>query len=109
MKDKSTNEPPINAKLPGRFGKMTATDLDAQVERYDAPMVALGESRPLKPAERRRWKLAHAKMATPSAQRMTTIRVTVDRGLLRKADRAADTRGISRSKLISTILDTALR
>ena len=92
----------IYSRLPGRYGKMTAEDLDAEVARYDEPFVALTECKPLSAKGRKILQRAKRKGGRgrigEGAQR---VLITIERGLLRKADSYARNQGISRSELMA--------
>src|SRR3954471_20501461 len=94
MKDK-----PINPLLPPPYNKMTAEQLDAEVARFDrdAP-----QGKPLTAAQRAQHRRAKRKVGRPligkGAERIT---ITMERDLLRKADKFARQTKMSRSELIA--------
>lgn len=97
----------VDARLPGRYGKMTAEELDAEVAKYDAPFVAIRESQPLTGADRtelRRAKLRGRRAKPAEAARRVLIRV--EPGLLRRADSYARRKGLSRSALVAKGLES---
>lgn len=100
---------PVNPRLPGRYGKMTAEELDAEVAKYDEPFVAIRESKPLAQKDRRQLRRAKSKGGRPRVgQGAKRVLITVERGLLRNADSYAKQRGISRSELIAKALRSIL-
>jgi hypothetical protein len=92
----------VDARLPGRFGKMTAEELDAEVAQYDEPFVAIRQSKPLTAADRTAHRRARRK-ASDAKNGAAALRVliTVEKSLLRRADSYARSKGISRSELIA--------
>lgn len=100
----------VDPKLPGRFGKMTAQELEADVAKYDAPMVAFEESRPLTPEQRRQHGRARNKGGRPQiGEGAAKVRISLEQGLLRRADAEAQARGTSRSRLIAEALEALLK
>jgi hypothetical protein len=99
----------VDPLLPGRYGKMTAEELDAEVARYDAPFVALKESKPLSAADRAVLRRARKKGGRPRVgEGANRVLITVERGLLRRADSYAKRKGMSRSELIARGLKSIL-
>lgn len=101
----------VNPRLAGKYGKMTAEELDAEVARFDRE-IHERELKPLTRAMKAALRRARNKGGRPpvgeGAQR---VLITVERGLLRKADSYAKSRGMNRSELIAqglrSILDSA--
>lgn len=96
MKDKKK---PVNPKLPGRYGRMTAEELESEVAQYDG---SFDESKfkPLTAAEKRLD--ARVRMGRPRIGRgAEKIRVSMERGLLAQVDAFARKNGLSRSQLIA--------
>jgi hypothetical protein len=85
-----------------RFMEMTDAQRDAEVAEFDREMPGT-PGRPLTAAQRARHERARRRMGRPGvgkgAKRLTN---TMERGLLKKADRYARKMNISRSELIAT-------
>ena len=93
---------------------------DAEKERIyqeieaESPEQRLARSRPLNASERRQWRRfkAKTKIGRPKVGRgAKTISLTVEKGLLSRADAYAKRHGLTRAKLVahalSAILDSA--
>ena len=99
----------VHHRLPGRYGETTAEELDAEVARYDEPFVAFRESKPLNKSDRDLLRRAGRKVGRPKIGRVARrVLITVERGLLKKADAYAKTQGLSRSELIARGLRSVL-
>jgi hypothetical protein len=61
-REQPMNGKPLNPKLPGRYGRMTAHQLDAEVAAYERPIL-LSETRPMTVAEKRQWQRAQRRPA----------------------------------------------
>lgn len=88
---------------------------DAEKERIvreiesETPRQRLARSRPLNSRERAQWRRFKAKMGRPKVGKgAKTISLTVERGLLKKADAYAKRLGISRAGLVAQALQTIL-
>jgi len=102
------SEKPLNPRLPGRYGRMTAGELDAVVARLERP-IALSETRPMTPAERRQWKRAKRRPGRPRRGKgVRVISLSVEQSLLEMADQAAHRAGISRAALFAIGLRSVL-
>ncbi|MGA2229465.1 MAG: hypothetical protein ABSH22_00935 [Tepidisphaeraceae bacterium] len=102
------NRKPLNPKLPGRYGRMTARELDAEVAAYERPIL-LSETRPMTAAEKRQWQRAKRRPGRPrQGKGVRVISVSVEQSLLEKADLAARRAGISRAALFAMGLKTVL-
>ena len=91
------------------FLKMSATDRDKDVSKYDAG-VSFEETRPLTPAEQARWERArggHAKRT--EGEKDVPVVIRLDPRLLAKAHAAAQRDGKSLSTLISELLSQSQR
>jgi hypothetical protein len=90
---------PVNPLLPRPYNRMTAEELDREVERFDHELPA---GKPLTLAEKARHRRAKRKMGRPvvgkGAERVT---ITMERMLLREADAYAKRMKISRSQMIA--------
>jgi hypothetical protein len=99
---------PLNSKLPGKYGRMTASEMDAVVAELERP-IALSETRPMTPAERRQWQRAKRRPGRPRrGEGVRVISLSVEQSLLNEADRAAHRAGISRAALFAIGLKTVL-
>ncbi|HZZ41718.1 MAG TPA: hypothetical protein VFE58_02170 [Tepidisphaeraceae bacterium] len=93
------NKKPLNPKLPGRYGKMTARELDEVADALDRP-IAASETRSLTAGERAQWQRAKRGPGRPARGKgAKVISLTVEQSLLAKADQAARKAGISRAAL----------
>jgi hypothetical protein len=102
------NAKPLNPKLPGKYGRMSASELDAVVAALERP-IALSETRPMSPAERRRWERAKGQPGRPRRGKgARVISLSVEQSLLQKADLAAKRAGISRAALFEMGLRAVL-
>ena len=101
-------EAPLHPKLPGRYAKMTARQLDALVASLDRP-IPLAETRPLTAAERRQWQRAKRRPGRPRRGKgARVISLSVEQSLLDRADRAAHRARISRAALFDMGLRVVL-
>lgn len=109
-----TKNKPLNPKLPGRYGKMTAAQLSAESDRYDVPGVAEAEAdafarsravRPKHPKKRR-----PGRPAKPAADRAERVLITIEPALLRAADEFVKREQIGggRSGWIQTLMRDAI-
>jgi hypothetical protein len=92
------------------YSSMTTEELAAATRQFDRPMV-IDESRPLTPAERVEWnQLKRAKPGRPRAgEGIQVVSVSIEKSLLRSADRLAKARKVSRASLIADALRLVLR
>ena len=94
MKDK-----PVNPLLPRPYNRMTAEELDAEVARFDRDSP---EGKPLTARQRAQLRRAKRRVGRPivgkGAERVT---ITMERDLLRQADKFARQTKMSRSELIA--------
>jgi len=92
--------------------EMTAEDFlalpDAEKERiwqeidFQSTEELLRQSRPLNARERRQWRAFKKKLGRPRIGKGTTnVSVSMEKGLLKKADRFAKAHGLSRSQLVA--------
>lgn len=98
-------------KRPGPIDRFLALP-DEQKERvwegYNRE-VPFAETRPLTPAERKRWGKAKNRMGRPRVGRgAKVISLSVERGLLDRADAYARRNGISRAQLVARGLEAVL-
>jgi hypothetical protein len=88
---------PLAPTLPGRYGRMTRAQLDAESDQYDAEFSAVrakrvANSRPHPPKRGRPPK--------PADQKAARVLITMEPALLAEADAAADERGLTRAGLV---------
>lgn len=99
-------------KISSTAGGMTGIDFDAlsasKKERIFRELDTksteqlLAESRPLNAAQRATWRRIRKKMGRPRIGKGTAnVSITLEKDLLRKADRYAKIHGMSRSQLIA--------
>ena len=105
MRKSSAIEQPLDPRLPGRYGRMTRAELDAEVEAIekenpqgtpltDAEWAAMKRAAL---AERRR----RGRPAKAEADKVARVLVTMPRDLLAAVDAAAAARDVSRAALIA--------
>jgi hypothetical protein len=98
---------PLAPWLPGRFGKMTREQLDAESDRYDAEFSA---TRARRVANRRRHPRKPGRPAKPASEKAARVLVTMPPQLLAATDAAADRTGLTRAALIQqAVLDWLAR
>ncbi len=104
MKDK-----PLNPKLPGRYGQMSAREMDAIAGRLDHT-IPLHQTRAMTPAERHQWQRAKRRPGRPRrGEGVRVISLSVEQKLLERADRAARRAGMSRAALFEMGLHAILK
>lgn len=87
---------------------MTAKELAAASAPFDQPMV-VDQSRPLTADEQKRWNRVRRKRGRPKVGKgFKRVSLSIERGLLARANALAKQRRISRSKLIALALQQAL-
>ena len=87
-----------------RFMAMTDAQRNAEVAKYDREEFRL-TGKPLTPAQRALHRSAKRKAGRPKVgEGVEKIRISMERGLLRKADRWAIQHELSRSQLIASAL-----
>lgn len=88
---------PLAPWLPGRYGRMTRAELDAESDQYDVEFSAVRAKRAsnAKPHPRRRGR--PAKRPNEKASR---VLITIPPELLSAADAAAKKRGLTRAGLV---------
>jgi hypothetical protein len=92
-----------------RFMALSDSEKDAEVAKFDRG-VDLSETKPLTPAQRKLWNKAKRKPGRPRVGKgVEVISLSVEKELLRKADRVAKAQGISRAALFAQGLHEVLR
>lgn len=91
------------------FNALSDDEKERRVAEFDEPFVAETFG-PLPPAQRKLW--AKAKRRGPGRPRngegVKTIALSVEKGLLRRADQLAKKRGVTRAKLVAEALKAQL-
>lgn len=98
---------PLAPWLPGRFGRMTREELDAESNRYDAELSGTRAKRiaNAKPHPKKR-----GRPPKPAGGKAARVLITMTPQLLAAADAAADQRGLTRAGLIrEAVLDWLAR
>ncbi|HEY3242878.1 MAG TPA: hypothetical protein VGM03_05950 [Phycisphaerae bacterium] len=99
----------VDPILPGRYGRMSAAELDREVAMFDREFI-IDEFKPLTPKMRAQLARAKRKGTKKSAAgHQRRVMLTIDKELLRRADEAAKHRGLTRSALFVQSLEAALR
>jgi hypothetical protein len=98
----------VEPRLPGRYGRMDAAELEEDVAKFDQEFIA-ETAKPLTKQERIRDQRARRKRGRPrvggGARR---VLVTIESSLLRRSDVYADKHGLTRSALIARGLEQLL-
>jgi hypothetical protein len=89
------------SKQKKRWSQLTAAELAGATRQYDEPFAAIRESRPMTSAERARYRKTIKRGRPRIGKGASKVYISMERGLLRKADAYAKTQGISRSELIA--------
>ena len=90
------------------YWEMTTAELREATKEFDAPCAFL-QGKPLDAEGRRLHALARQRACRRGDPGAKTVWISLDRGLLAKADRVAHTLQITRSELIAHTLRAALR
>lgn len=94
--------------LVSKYAALTLSELREATKEFDREMV-ITKSRPLNPREREAWEKARRKPGRPRiGAGVKVISVSVERGLLSRADLMARTLGVSRASLIEQGLKAVL-
>jgi len=108
MKAHNGHRKPVNPKLPAPYNAMTAEELERETARFDHE-IPDSQIKPLTPAMR----AVESKARRPGRPRIgkgaEKINITIERGLLKDADRMARQQGVSRSQIIACGLLAILR
>src|SRR5438034_11742127 len=104
MKTKKLGEP----LLPGRYGRMSAAELDEDVAKFDREFI-VDRAKPLAAKERMRDRRASGKRGRnrvgAGARR---VLITIEAALLQRSDRYAEKHGLTRSALLARGLERVL-
>jgi len=94
--------------LVAQYAALPPSELLEMTREFDREMVVT-KSRPLTPPEREAWEKARRKPGRPrKGAGVKVISVSVERGLLSRADSLAKTLGVSRASLIERGLKAVL-
>ena len=89
-----------------KFLALSDAEKDAQTARFDAGEIPLSQSRPLNTAERKQWRRIKRKMGRPVVgEGAKIVAVTIEGGLLRRADEYAKTHHLKRAQMIAEGLE----
>lgn len=105
IKSKATRKGPTPIE---RFESLPDAEKERIVAEFDREFVA-DKARPLTAAERKLWQKARRKPGRPKlGQGVKVISLSVERGLLKRADALAKRRRVSRAELVSQALEAEL-
>ena len=90
-------EKPLAPWLPGKFGRMTRVELDAESSRYDAEFAG---TRAKRVANTRPHSPKRGRPAKPAGEKSARVLITMTPRLLAAADAAAGKTGLTRAALI---------
>ena len=90
-----------------RWEEMNARQLAAATAEFDESVI--DRSRPMNAAERGRWKAAQRRGRPRVGKGAKAVSVTIEAGLLERADRMAKKLGLTRAQLIARGLVEVLR
>lgn len=98
---------PLAPWLPGRFGRMTREELNAESDRYDAEFSG---TRAKRVANARAHPRKRGRPSKPAGEKAERVLITMPPQLLAAADAAADRTGLTRAALIrQAVLDWLAR
>jgi len=90
------------------FLALSDAEKDAAVAQYERE-IPLAETRPLNAAERRLWRKVKARLARERrADKAKVVAVSIERGLLRRADSYAKRHAMKRADLVARGLELAM-
>jgi hypothetical protein len=91
-----------------RFLSLSDAEKDAEVAQFERE-IPLSESRPLNAAERKQWRRVKRRLGRPKVgQGAKMVAVSIERGLLQRADRYAKRHAMKRAELIAAGLKLVL-
>lgn len=100
-------EKPVDPSLPGRYGRMTAAELDAEVAQYDLENV---ETFPLTADMKAQHNRAKKKRGRPKIGKgAKDVMISVEKDLLKLADAYAKKNRLTRSELFARGLRVFLK
>jgi hypothetical protein len=98
---KSSWRRPVDPKSGKPYTEMNTEELRKATREFDQPFVAQRMSRPLTKAQRAEYERAARRGRPPVGQGAKRVLITVERGLLKRADAFAKSRHLTRSELIA--------
>jgi len=91
-----------------KFLALSDAEKDAEVAQFDRE-IPLSETRPLNAAERKLWRRVKRRLGRPKVgQGAKMVAVSIERGLLQRADRYAKRHAMKRAELIAAGLKLVL-
>jgi hypothetical protein len=106
-KRKKSSRHALNPKLPGRYGRMTAEQLDRETEIFDQEFVA-DSAHPLGPVQRAQEHRARRRGRPRVGKGARRVLVTIEGQLLKATDKYAKRHGLSRAALIARGLQSVI-
>ena len=101
---------PLNSKLPGRYGRMTAAQLDAISDAYDQPNSGASSRDPTKAELAKLQRARHVgRPRMPADEKAVKVNVSFRPKLLRETDIYAKQIGTTRAGLIDSALNAMLK
>jgi Ribbon-helix-helix protein, copG family len=98
---------PLAPWLPGKYGRMTRAELDAESDQYD---VEFSGTRAKRVANAKPHPARRGRPRKPASEKAARVLITMEPELLAAADAAADKRGLTRAGLIrQAVLDWLAR
>ena len=108
MKKKRTrHRRAVNRRLRGRYGRMSARELDREAAVFDQEFAA-DRGRPLTPSQRVREQKARRRGRPRIGKGARRVLVTIERDLLRFTDEYARRHGLTRAALIARGLQSVI-
>jgi len=99
---------PVDPRSGKPYTELTTAELRRATQEFDEPMVLERKSRPLSPKERVAYRRAMKRGRPRVGEGARRVLITVERGLLRRADAYAKRQQISRSELIARGLEAVI-
>lgn len=97
----------LDSRLPGRYGRMTAKELDRETAVFDKEFV-IQRARPLTPTERAHERGARRRGRPRIGKGARRVLITIEGDLLRITDNYAKRHGLTRAALIARGLRSVL-
>jgi len=93
-----------------RFLALSDAQKDAEVAKFDRDEIPLSESRPLTPAERKRWNRIRRGLGRPQiGQGAAIVPISIERGLLKEVNAFAKAHHLKRSQMVAEGLRLVMR
>jgi hypothetical protein len=111
----TSHEAPLDPTLPGRWGKMTRSQMDAEVAQIEAENpegvpIPKEEWDAMKRTNKSAWKRRkQGRPKKPLSQHVARIQLSIPRDLLTATDAAASERDLSRAALVALALRKLLK